>query len=359
MTKLLQINHPIIQAPMAGGITTTELVTAVSKNGGLGSVGAGYMSAEALKEQIKAIQTNGVRSFGVNIFVPSPFSVSDKEIITANERLQPFYKDLKIEAGDLSELPSYEQTLQTYQDQIRIVLDEKVPVVSFTFGLPNEETVSALQNNGTIVMATATTVAEAIEIERIGIDVVIAQGSEAGGHRGNFFGKTEDSLIGLMSLVPQIVDSVNIPVVAAGGIMDGRGICAAFALGAQAVQMGTAFLTTNESGAHPSYKQAVLQAEETETTLTKAFSGKFARGVKNELIEKMSEDTASLLDYPAQNTLTQSIRQEAQRRDNADYMSLWTGQSPRLSRGISVAELMKRLLQELTTSLEDLPSDKF
>src|SRR5699024_5354580 len=152
-------------------------------------------------------------------------------------------------------------------------------------------------------MATATTVAEAKEIERMGIDVVIAQGSEAGGHRGNFLKITEDSLIGLMSLVPQIVDSVNIPVIAAGGIMNGRGIIAALALGAQAVQMGTAFLTTNESGAHPSYKQAILQAKETETILTKAFSGKFARGVKNEFIEKMSEDTASLLDYPAQNTL--------------------------------------------------------
>ncbi|HLR71046.1 MAG TPA: nitronate monooxygenase, partial [Pseudogracilibacillus sp.] len=254
LTQLLQIKYPIIQAPMAGGITTTELVTSVSNYGGLGSVGAGYMSPDALRQQIKEIKVQTEHNFGVNIFVPSPFETTTEQIEKADQYLQRIRHQLKMDEEHTTKLPTYSETLDTYHKQVEVVLEERVPVVSFTFGLPEEQIVTKLKDKGIIVMATATTVAEAIEVERLGIDVVIAQGSEAGGHRGNFILPTEESLIGVMSLVPQIVDQVNLPVIAAGGIMDGRGIIASLVLGAQAAQMGTAFLMTKESGTHPKYK---------------------------------------------------------------------------------------------------------
>lgn len=352
LMKLLQINYPIIQAPMAGGITSTDLVTAVSEQGGLGSIGAGYMSADALGKQIREIKTRTSQNFGVNIFVPSPFESSDEAVKLMNQSLQPIREKLQMNPNASIEVPTYEGIVASYHNQIEVVIEESVPVVSFTFGLPEKETLARLKAKDITVMATATTVEEAIKIESLGIDVVIAQGSEAGGHRGNFLKSTQDSLIGLMSLVPQIVDRVNIPVIAAGGIMDGRGIAAALTLGASAVQMGTAFLTTEESGAHHLYKQAILQAEESATTLTKAFSGKYARGIRNEFINDFEVNKRELLDYPIQNTFTQDIRRAAQQKENTQYMSLWSGQSPRLAQDEAVSELMTRLVNELTSIIK-------
>lgn len=352
LMKSLQIKFPIVQAPMAGGITTTELVSAVANNGSLGSVGAGYMSAMDLKNQINEIKALTDNPFGVNIFVPSQFTATEQEIKAAQRQLQQISQKQLLDHEVHIQLPTYEQMVETYEKQIEIVLEESVPVVSFTFGLPSKNIVDELQTNGTIVMATATAVKEAIEIERLGIDVVIAQGSEAGGHRGNFLHETGDSLIGLMSLVPQIVDCVDIPVIAAGGIMDGRGIVASLILGAKAVQMGTAFLTTEESGAHPLYKQAILEAEETATTLTRAFSGKYARGIKNKFIKEMEKNHKSILSYPLQNTLTQPLRREAQKNDTEQYMSLWSGQSLGLAKPYSVSELITKLVKEINSILD-------
>lgn len=347
LKNLLRIDYPIIQAPMAGGITTTDLVTAVSEYGGLGSVGAGYMTATALREQIQEIKRRTINNFGVNIFVPHPFTASAEAIHKMHTYLQPIRKKLQMNPHEEVALPTYEEVVATYHQQIKVVLEENVPIVSFTFGLPTKEIVSKLKAQQIITMATATTVQEAIEVEALGIDIVIAQGSEAGGHRGNFLQKTDDCLIGLMSLVPQVVDHVRIPVVAAGGIMDKRGIAAALTLGASAVQMGTAFLTTTESGAHKCYKQAILQAEASATTLTKAFSGKNARGIRNTFIDGVEKEGITPLAYPIQNTLTQSIRRAAQALDETEYMSLWSGQSPHLARDETVKELMDRLVMDL------------
>ncbi|MGD6817150.1 NAD(P)H-dependent flavin oxidoreductase [Metabacillus sp. 113a] len=331
----LSVRYPIIQAPMAGGITGSELVCAVSRAGCLGSIGAGYMNAEDLADLISDIKSSMERPFSVNLFVPEQTDTSASEIQNAYEALRPIRKDLAVQESPPAKLGGKGH----YEEQLETVLREKVSVCSFTFGMPAKEDVAELQKNGTFVIGTATSVMEAILLEEQGVDAITAQGSEAGGHRGTFSGPPGQHMLGLMSLVPQICDIVKVPVIAAGGIMDARGFRAALCLGAQGVQMGTAFLTTFESQAHPLYKEAVLNAREDQIVLTKAFSGKEARGIKNQFIYDMEQETR-ILPYPMQNELTKPLRKAAFDQDNPEYMSLWCGQSPRLSRSQSAEELI-------------------
>ncbi|TQR16183.1 NAD(P)H-dependent flavin oxidoreductase [Psychrobacillus soli] len=343
LTNLLQIDYPIIQAPMAGGITTSALVAAVSNNGALGMIGAGYLSPTQLREQIREVKQLTANTFGVNLFVPSKFEVNDEDIEKATNLLYKFRSPLKIE-NENNTLPSMEKAVQAYNEQIQVIIEEKVPICSFTFGVPSIEIISQLKQDGIILIGTATTVVEAMAIEKLGMDAVVVQGSEAGGHRGNFISNHEDSLIGLMSLVPQVVDHVSIPVIAAGGIMDGRGLLASISLGAKAVQMGTAFLTCVESGAHPVHKEAILHAKDEDTTLTRAFSGKWARGIQNKFTIEMQEHEAEILMFPVQNSLTQTIRKASSSQNNKDFMSLWSGQSPTLAKNETVEALIQRVI---------------
>lgn len=195
-------------------------------------------------------------------------------------------------------------------------------------------------------MGTATTVIEAVENEKSGMDIVVVQGSEAGGHRGNFITEDQVSLVGLMSLIPQVVDEVSIPVVSAGGIMDGRGLIASICLGAKGVQMGTAFLTCIESGAHKVHRESILNASEDQIVLTRSFSGKRARGIKNQFIVEMQNNEASFPDFPVQNSLTQTIRKASSSQNNQDFMSLWCDQSPRLAKKQTVETLIKTIITE-------------
>ncbi|WJH37353.1 nitronate monooxygenase [Paenibacillus sp. CC-CFT747] len=192
-------------------------------------------------------------------------------------------------------------------------------------------------------MGTATTVAEGAHLESEGIDLVVGQGSEAGGHRGTFLGGHEQALVGTMALIPQLADTLHVPVIAAGGIMDGRGIAASLLLGASGVQLGTAFLASPESGAHPRYKEAVLQSMEESTVVTRAFSGKAARGIRNRFVVEMEQAEAALPPYPVQNALTRELRREAARQERIEFMSLWAGQGSRLATdvpaGVRVREL--------------------
>lgn len=344
MTKLLKIDYPIIQAPMAGGITTSALVAAVSNNGALGMIGAGYLSPNQLREQISEVKERTVNNFGVNLFVPNEFEIIDEEIEKANNLLHTFRSQLKIE-NENSILPSMENGLHVYNEQIQVIIEEKVPICSFTFGVPSIEEISRLKQCGTVVIGTATTVEEAMAVEKLGMDAVVVQGSEAGGHRGNFISSHEDSLIGLMSLIPQVADHVSIPVIAAGGIMDGRGLMASLNLGAKAVQMGTAFLTCVESGAHPIHKEAILNAKDEDTMLTRAFSGKWARGIQNKFTMEMQAHETEILMFPIQNTLTQTIRKASSSQNNKDFMSLWSGQNPTLAKNETVEALIQRIIK--------------
>ncbi|MBS4205046.1 NAD(P)H-dependent flavin oxidoreductase [Lederbergia citrea] len=353
ITELLNIEYPIIQAPMAGGVTTSKLVAAVSNSGGLGMIGAGYMDPNQMREQIREIRQLTASYFGINLFVPSEFRAADDEIKFANHLLQPLRDQLNVQI-DKDDLPHPKSVLENFYEQVKIVIEEKVPICSFTFGVPPKEVVTELKEHDIILIGTATTVREAVENEKIGMNAVVVQGSEAGGHRGNFINDYKESLVGLMSLIPQVVDSVSIPVIAAGGIMDGRGLMAAICLGAKGVQMGTAFLTCVESGAHKIHKEAILHSNDDQTVLTRSFSGKWARGIKNKFISEMQEHEQSFPDFPIQNVLTQPIRNASTAQNNQDFMSLWSGQSPRLAKNQTVEALMKHIIAEAKKTIEGL-----
>jgi nitronate monooxygenase len=346
VTATLGIDHPILQAPMAGGPTTAALVAAVSNAGGLGSLGAAYLSPEKLREQVGEIRALTDRPFNVNLFLPSPFEVDPRRIERANELLAPYREELGIGSPGIPS--SFEQD---FGEQLEVVLEERVPVFSFTFGSLAPELAGRLKENGTKVVGTATTVREGLRLEVDGVNVVVAQGSEAGGHRGTFLGDPANALIGTMALVPQMVDALSIPVVASGGIMDGRGLAAALVLGAGAAQMGTAFLACEESGAHPEFKRAVLEAAEDETAITRAFSGRAARGIVNRFLTEVGADEEGLAPFPVQNALTRDVRAAAQKQDRPEFMSLWAGQAARLARRTTAANLVRETVKEAEAAL--------
>ncbi|MGG1401635.1 nitronate monooxygenase [Bacillus salipaludis] len=344
LTNQLGIQYPIIQAPMAGGPTTSKLVAAVSNAGGLGTIGAGYLTPSQIRQQIQEVKQLTEKNFGINLFVPSNYQQDAQNIMTAKELLQPIEQELKVDST--VKIPTFEQDLGTFHEQVQVVVEEQVPVCSFTFGLPSQEIIDYLKTNSIIVIGTATTVQEAILNEQAGMDMVVLQGSEAGGHRGTFENNAEQGLIGLMSLIPQAADQINLPIIAAGGIMDARGAFAAKCLGAQAVQMGTAFLVCEESGASQVHKETIINASEDQVVLTKAFSGKMARGVNNRFIETIKKMEHNLPPYPIQNELTKGIRKASSTSRNPEFMSLWSGQSPRLAKTSTVQELINQLIED-------------
>lgn len=326
---------------MAGGPSTPELTAAVSNAGGLGSFAAQYLAPEAIRDGIRKIRSLTSRPFAVNLFAPLPAvpRPSADDVEQARRALTAFRAEVGLgEPGTPAPPPSFEEAL-------RVVLDERVPAFSFTLGALAREDVAALARAGAVVMGTATTVREARSLEAAGCHVIVAQGGEAGGHRGTFLGLAEHGLAGTVALVPQIVDAVALPVVAAGGIMDGRGIAAALALGAQGVSLGTAFLACPESGASRPYKEAILaRADDDPTTLTRAFSGGLARGLRNRFTEEMAG--APVLPFPLQNALTSDMRRAAAKAGNADLLSLWAGQAVSLARARGAADLVRDLVRE-------------
>lgn len=337
----LQIKWPIIQAPMAGGATTSALVAAVSEAGGLGSLGAAYMSPESIREAIRSIREQTDKPFSVNLFIPESFDPNEPIAADVAAEMNAIREELGIPAD--SKLSRY---TEPFEEQMAVVLEEKVPVFSFTFGLLDQRWLAELKQQGTTVIGTATTTREAIALEASGVDMIAAQGSEAGGHRGSFLPDSPSNLIGTMALVPQMVDRVSIPVIAAGGIMDGRGIAAALALGAGAAQLGTAFLTCTESGAHALHKQAIQEIQDEQLVLTRAFSGKWARGIQNDFMTRLLPHDHELPSYPIQNALTKDIRAAAAKNQRGEYMSMWAGQAASLSREMSASELLLQLVAE-------------
>jgi nitronate monooxygenase len=343
LAELIGIQHSILQAPMAGGTTTPELVAAVSNAGALGSIGAAYLTADQITEAVAAVRRLTSRPFGVNLFVPTP----PTEPATWDASGMVDFMSAHHAALGLPppELPA--SFAPDPEAQWAAVLAANVPVFSFTFGVPDADVISAFQASGTRVFGSATTVAEARMLAEAGVDGVVAQGSEAGAHRATFASGFDQSLVGTLALVPQVVDAVDIPVIASGGVMDGRGIVAAEALGAAGVQLGTAFLTTDEAGTSQPYRRALLEGREDQTVVTRAFSGRPARGIINAFIEQMSEPGAPQpLPFPVQNSLTGPMRRAAAQRDDADRLALWAGQGVPLARAIPASELVARLVEE-------------
>jgi nitronate monooxygenase len=350
LCEMLGIEHPIIAAPMAGGPSTVDLVVAVSQAGGLGAFGAAYLAPQQIRDVCSATRARTKRPFAINLFVPLPEPPAFDAARTL-ARLRTYHDELSIPAPDL---PAPASQLETFEAQIEAIIACHVPVFSFTFGIPSPRTMLRVKESGATVVGTATTVDEANALEAAGVDLVVAQGSDAGGHRGTFSVPFEHALIGTMALVPQVVDAVSIQVIASGGIMDGRGIAAALALGAAGVQMGTAFLATPESGAPQAQKDALLAAHEDATAVTRAFSGRAARGLRNRVMDEFERDPSAIAPYPLQNALTRAMRTAAAKAGRTEYLSLWAGQAPRLARSLPAGELVSVLARETDEAIARL-----
>jgi nitronate monooxygenase len=330
LCDLLQIRYPIIQAGMGGGMTIPELVAAVSNAGALGILGATGISPEQTRDQIRRIKTltNNNKPFGINLLIAPP-EPNVSEVQKVQEVLNKIRGELGIPlreergggAGEVALAPSY------LSDQLDIAFEERVPVISFGLG-DSTRFVNEAHKAGAKVMAMVTTVDEARKVAGGGADVIIAQGSEAGGHRSTFtLDQNGDAhLVGTMALIPQIVDAVRVPVVAAGGIMDGRGIAAALALGAQGVSLGTRFLVANESGAFQAYKQRLLHASEDDTLITKVFTGRPARSIRNRFISEFDKAGVKPLAWPLQGIAADDIYRQAVIKNEADYFPILAGQ---------------------------------
>lgn len=312
----------------------------------LGTLGAGYMAPDAIRKEIREIRALTNRPFAVNLMVPSSY----KNDLEKERRMKNCLQQFERAVGAPHEEP-IQKSDYSFADQVNVVLEEKVPVFSFTFGIPEPTVIRNLQSNQTVVIGTATTVREAVRLEQSGVEAIVAQGSEAGGHRGTFLSSDFPS-IGTIALVPQVVDHVRIPVIASGGIMDGRGVLASLALGAEGVQMGSAFLTTAESGAHPKHKEALIHSTDESTVMTTAFSGRPARGIKNTFIGQMEHYSNLILPYPVQNNLTKNMRKYAAKQGKIEYMSLWAGQAASLGQLETARELMKRIIEQVHQGLE-------
>lgn len=342
LLERLGIEHPIIQAPMAGGPSTPELVAAVSNAGGLGSLGAAYITPEQISDAAGQIRKLTNRPFNVNLFAGGYVEKIDADAGPMLALLSEIHTALELTEPVLPKLPP-----DPFEAQFEAAMEIRPTVFSFTFGIPNSEAMSRLKAAGVFSIGTATTVEEAQLLERAGVDAVALQGAEAGAHRGTFAGPFENSMVPTMQFVRDAVKIVRVPVIASGGIMDGREIAAALALGAEAVQLGTAFLACPESGAAEAYKQAVLGAKTDRTTITRAFSGRSARGIANEFMQKLAGREDMILPYPLQNALTRTMRAAAAKRGDTRYLSLWAGQGVARARSMPAGELVRRLVQEI------------
>jgi nitronate monooxygenase len=344
LLKLLGIEHPIIQGPMGGGPSTPELVAAVSNAGGLGSLGAAYQSPEQISETIRRIRALTSLPFNVNLFVGGWSTDQAFDAGPMLELLGEAHKKLGLPAP-VAPTP----VPDPFPAQLEAVLDARPPIFSFTFGIPDRDAMSRLKARGIAILGTATTVEEARQLERAGVDAVVAQGSEAGAHRGTFADSFEASMVPTLDLVRATASAVRFPVIATGGIMDGRDIASALKAGASAAQLGTAFLVCPESGASDAYRRAIMAAKEDTTVITRAFSGRPARGLKNAFMASV-DGTELNLPYPLQNALTRPMRTAAAQQGVPDYLSLWAGQGVARARAMPAGELFARLVEELATA---------
>lgn len=337
----LPLDHPIIQAPMAGGATTVELVSEASKAGGLGSLGAAYMSPEQIEAAVTAIRQRTDRPFAINLFATVPEAAFTGDARRMLALLARYHTQLGL-PPPVAPGPQPDPL----PGQIEAVLRLRPAVFSFTFGRMPAAALTRCRELGILTVGTATTVREAVALQQDGVDAIVAQGAEAGGHRGTFLDDFEHSLIGTMALVPQMADAVSVPVIASGGIMDGRGIAAALALGAAAAQMGTAFLATDEAGIGEAYKAVLPASRPEQSRITRAFSGRPARGIVNAFMRDADQLSDDILPYPLQNALTRPMRTAGGKAGNIAVLSLWAGQGAPLARRESTAALMARLVRE-------------
>jgi nitronate monooxygenase len=354
LSATLGIDYPIIQGPL-GGLSSQRLTAAVSNFGGLGSFGAHGLAPEAIADVIAELRTLTLKPFAVNLWT----SMEDAGARTSTAA--HFARSLAPLAGHIERVggtqPSYAPyTPIRFEDQVRVILDARVPVFSFIYGVPPREILDDCRARNILTIGTATTPDEASVLNDAGVDAIVASGFEAGGHRGSFLRPAEQSLTGTFSLVPQIVDRVDVPVVAAGGIADARGLVAALALGADGVQIGTAFLACEESGAGELHRRALLSGNAGRTALTRGFTGRLARGIENQLLTDLNQPGVETLPYPLQRLLVRNLALPAEKAAQPDLLPLWAGQSANLSQCTDATTLLHTLVSSAAPIAERLAS---
>ena len=344
-TQLFGIEHPIIQAPM-GGAAVPSLAAAVANAGGLGSLGSATLPAEERRRQVEQLRGLTKRPINLNYFVHAEPLADAAQTARLQARLAAWYAQLGAGAppAPTAPLPIFDR------EALEHLLAVRPAVASFHFGLPKPADVAAIKAAGIKLIASATTPQEARALEAGGVDAVIAQGWEAGGHRGTFAPPYGEGQIGTMALVPQVADAVGVPVIAAGGIADGRGIAAALMLGASAVQLGTAFLSCPEASVHPLHRQALTEGARA-TIVTAAFTGRPARALANRYAGELAAAEADILAFPLQASQTWPLALAAAARGSSEFMAMWAGQAYRLGRAMPAAELVATLVREATARL--------
>ncbi|SJZ45331.1 nitronate monooxygenase [Enhydrobacter aerosaccus] len=347
LLDLFEIEHPILQAPMAG-VSSPQMAIAASEAGGLGSIAAAMLTPETLRSELQLVQQATGRSINLNFFAhKSPAADADREG-RWRERLSPYYRELGLppdaSAGGPVRAPFNSA-------QCDVLLEYRPKVVSFHFGMPDSALVEKLKAARIIVISSATSAEEARWLEQQGCDAIIAQGAEAGGHRGMFLNDDIARQAGTMALVPQVVDAVKVPVIAAGGIGDGRGIAAALALGAAGVQIGTAFLLTPEAKTAPLHRAALKQADDNSTTLTNLFTGRPARSIVNRYIREVGPMNPDAPAFPLAAGASYPLRAASEPKGSSDFMPLWSGQAPTFAREMPTAALMARFVEETTAAV--------
>jgi nitronate monooxygenase len=344
VTRRLKLAAPIVQGPFGSGLSAVDLVVAVSEGGGLGSFGVHHLDADGIRQIAAQIRARTPRTFALNLWIPLGDSdeprLSDEQWRGACALLQPWFDALRVP------LPARPARFgPRYEEQIETLLELKPPVFSFVFGVPSAHVLERCRGAGITTLGAATTVAEAKLLADAGTDMIVATGFEAGGHRVSFLQEPEGCLTGTLALVPQVVDTVRVPVIAAGGLADGRGIAAALKLGAAAAQLGTAFLACEESNASALHREQLFSAAARRTTLTRAFTGRLARSIHNDFIDAMTGQEPLLAPYPVQAWLTAQLKSAALAARRADVISLWSGQGAPLLKHRRAAQLLHSLIE--------------
>ena len=342
--RRLGIEHAIVQGPFGGGLSTVRLAAAVSDLGGLGSYGAHQLSPERIEQVVRELGAATRSPYAVNLWVSDhdegglapPADVLDR----AWPLFEPYFSELGVPRPEFPQ----QFVAHRYEAQVEALLEARPPCFSFVFGIPAATVLAECRRRGIVTIGAATTVAEALAIEAAGIDAVVATGAEAGGHRPSFLARAEDALTGTFALVQLVAARVRIPVIAAGGIADRRGVEAAHALGAGAVQVGTAFLACDESGATPEHRAALFDARAMRTALTRAFTGRLARGLRNRWTDELAHRGAELPPFPVTSWFTAQLKVAALRAGRIDLVALWSGQiAPNLVHR-DAASLMRELV---------------
>jgi len=353
--KLSGIELPIIQAPMAG-VTSSEMVVAVSQAGGLGSLACALLSVEQARKELETIRRKTSRPINANFFCHQPPGDDPARQMNWRRRLDAYYRQLQ--ADDNTSIPNSARA--PFDDKMcDLVVEFHPEVVSFHFGLPHKNLLLRVRRAGAKILSTATSVDEARWLEDQGCEAIIAQGFEAGGHRGMFLTDDVSRQVGTMALVPQVVDAVKVPVIAGGGIADARGISAAFALGAAAVQIGTAYLHCPEAQVSPPYRQALKDAKDNETAITNVFTGRPARAIVNRLMREVGPMSDVAPEFPLAAATLVPLRAKSEMAGSTDFTPFWLGQAARLGRELPAAELTKQLAAEALGNLRSLqPSSR-